>query len=96
MVTLKGRQISKQECTADHNIKITDQLTLMIKESNFPEAEMRQTTKRKAIVNTSGPKTCKRLRSFYLNQKLFQEDQENNDQELNVMSNTKATEDVTP
>ncbi|KAM3831982.1 BRCA1-A complex subunit Abraxas 1 isoform 1-T1 [Vipera latastei] len=96
MVTLKGRQVSKQECTADHNIKITDQLTLMIKEGAFPEADARQATKRKAIVNTSGPKTCKRLRSFYLNQKLFQEDQENNDQELNVRSNSKATEDVIP
>ncbi|ETE60979.1 BRCA1-A complex subunit Abraxas [Ophiophagus hannah] len=83
-VTLKGRQISKQECTADHNIQIMDQLTLMIKESNFPEMETRQASKRKAIVNASRPKACKRLRSFHLNQKLFQEDQENSDQELNV------------
>lgn len=73
-----------------------DQLTLMIKESNFPETETRQASKRKAIVNSSGPKTCKRLRSFHLNQELFQEDQENSDQELNVTSNTNATEDGTP
>lgn len=95
-VTLKGRQISKQGCTADHNIQIMDQLTLMIKESNFPETETRQASKRKAAVNASGPKACKRLRSFHLNQKLFQEDQENNDQELNVTTNNNATEDVTP
>ncbi|XP_070804530.1 BRCA1-A complex subunit Abraxas 1 [Pituophis catenifer annectens] len=95
-VTLKGRQISKQGCTADHNIQIMDQLTLMIKESNFPETETRQASKRKATVNASGPKACKRLRSFHLNQKLFQEDQENNDQELNVTTNSNATKDVTP
>uniref|UniRef100_A0A8C6VRE9 Uncharacterized protein n=1 Tax=Naja naja TaxID=35670 RepID=A0A8C6VRE9_NAJNA len=95
-VTLKGRQISKKGCTADHNIQIVDQLTLMIKESNFPEMETRQASKRKAIVNTSGPKACKRRRSFHLNQKLFQEDQENSDQELNVTSNINATEDMTP
>ncbi|XP_026542928.1 BRCA1-A complex subunit Abraxas 1 [Notechis scutatus] len=95
-VTFKGRQISKQGCTADHNIQIMDQLTLMIKENNFPETETRQASKRKAIVNASGPKACKRLRSFHLNQKLFQEDQENSDQELNVKSNNNATEDVTP
>lgn len=95
-VTLKGRQISKQGCTADHNIQIMDQLTLMIKESNFPETETRQASKRKATVNASGPKACKRLRSFHLNQKLFQDDQENNDQELNVTTNSNATEDDTP
>ncbi|XP_063166727.1 BRCA1-A complex subunit Abraxas 1 isoform X1 [Candoia aspera] len=95
IVTLKGRQISKQCCTVDHNIKIMDQLTLMIKESSFPEAETRQTMKRKAVINTSGPKEFKRLRSFHLNQKLFQDDQENSDQELNVTSNIKPTENVT-
>ncbi|KAM6441081.1 BRCA1-A complex subunit Abraxas 1 isoform 2-T2 [Liasis olivaceus] len=94
-VTLKGRQISKQCCTVDHNIKITDRLTLMIKESSLPEAETRQAMKRKGTVNTSGPKAFKRLRSFHHNQKLFQEDQENSDQEINVTSNTKPTESVT-
>ncbi|XP_070614177.1 BRCA1-A complex subunit Abraxas 1 isoform X2 [Erythrolamprus reginae] len=76
-VTLKGRQISKQGCTADHNLQIMDQLTLMIKESNFPETEMRQAPKRKAIVNAGGPKVCKRLRSSHLSEKMLQGDQEN-------------------
>ncbi|XP_062991430.1 BRCA1-A complex subunit Abraxas 1 isoform X1 [Elgaria multicarinata webbii] len=95
IVTLKGRQTSKRCCNIDHNIKVMDQLTLMLKESNFPEAETRQVIKRKATVSTSGPKPFKRLRSFQLRRQLFQEDQENSDQERNAMSNTEPDEDVT-
>ncbi|XP_044284857.1 BRCA1-A complex subunit Abraxas 1 isoform X2 [Varanus komodoensis] len=93
IVTLKGRQVSKYCCNIDHNIKVMDQLTLMLKESNFPEAETRQVIKRKPTVGTSGPKPFKRLRSFHLRRKLFQEDQDNSDQERNA--NTDADEDIT-
>nr|XP_020657455.1 BRCA1-A complex subunit Abraxas isoform X1 [Pogona vitticeps] len=94
IVTLKGRQISKQCCNINHNIEVTDQLTLMLKEISFPEAKTKQVIKRKATVSTGGPKPCKRLRSFRLRRKLFREDEEDSDQETNVMSNPKVDEDV--
>uniref|UniRef100_A0ABM5GKD7 BRCA1-A complex subunit Abraxas 1 n=1 Tax=Pogona vitticeps TaxID=103695 RepID=A0ABM5GKD7_9SAUR len=94
IVTLKGRQISKQCCNINHNIEVTDQLTLMLKEISFPEAKTKQVIKRKAMVSTGGPKPCKRLRSFRLRRKLFREDEEDSDQETNVMSNPKVDEDV--
>uniref|UniRef100_A0A8D0C3E4 BRCA1-A complex subunit Abraxas 1 n=1 Tax=Salvator merianae TaxID=96440 RepID=A0A8D0C3E4_SALMN len=93
-VTLKGRQISKHCCTIDHDIKIMDQLTLMLKESSFPESGTRQ-TKRKASTSTTGPKPFKRLRSFQLRQKLFQDDQESQDQETDItVGNSGPDEDT--
>ncbi|XP_042324935.1 BRCA1-A complex subunit Abraxas 1 isoform X2 [Sceloporus undulatus] len=92
IVTLKGRQLSKYCCTVDHNIRVTDQLTLMLKETNFPEAETRLAMKRKASVSTSGTNPFKRLRSFQLRQKPFREENGNCDQERN-MSNAEPDED---
>nr|XP_060635282.1 BRCA1-A complex subunit Abraxas 1 [Anolis sagrei ordinatus] len=92
VVTLKGRQISKHCCTVDHNIRVADQLTLMLKECSFSETETRQVMKRKATVSTSGTKPFKRLRSFQLCQKLFREDIDNSDQDGNA-SNAELDED---
>ncbi|KAJ6657464.1 hypothetical protein lerEdw1_002399 [Lerista edwardsae] len=95
VVTLKGRQISKHCCNIDHNINVGDQLTLMLKESNFHEAETRQVIKRKATASTMEPNPLKRLRSFQLRRKRLQANQENSEQERNVtMSNTESDEDA--
>ncbi|XP_066488879.1 BRCA1-A complex subunit Abraxas 1 [Tiliqua scincoides] len=94
IVTLKGRQISKHCCNIDHNINVVDQLTLMLKESNFSEAEPRQVIKRKATGSTMEPKPLKRLRSFQLHRKRLQVNQENNEQERNVtISKSESDED---
>ncbi|XP_015273410.1 PREDICTED: BRCA1-A complex subunit Abraxas [Gekko japonicus] len=94
IVTLKGRQISKYCCNTDHKINVMDQLTLMLKESSFPEAETRQAVKRKSIVSATGLKPFKRLRSLQLHQKLFPTDQENGDQERCTTSNTETEDNV--
>ncbi|XP_053107519.1 BRCA1-A complex subunit Abraxas 1 isoform X3 [Hemicordylus capensis] len=99
VVTLKGRQISKHCCNIDHNICVMDQLTLMLKDSDFHEAETRQVIKRKATVSTTGPKPFKRLRSLQLRRKLLQADQEEDDQEFAKLdsvsvSNTETDENI--
>lgn len=71
-----------------------DQLTLMLKESSFPEAERRQAVKRKSTVSTTRPKPFKRLRSLKLHQKLFPRDQEGGDQERCTTSNNEAEDNV--
>ncbi|XP_060103096.1 BRCA1-A complex subunit Abraxas 1 [Heteronotia binoei] len=94
IVTLKGRQISKYCCNTDHKINVMDQLTLMLKESNFPETETRQAVKRKSTGSATGPKPFKRLRSLQLHQNLFPRDQEDSDQERCATSNTKTEDNI--
>nr|XP_056711646.1 BRCA1-A complex subunit Abraxas 1 [Euleptes europaea] len=94
IVTLKGRQLSKYCCTTDHQINVVDQLTLMLQESSFPEAETRQVVKRKSTVTTTGQKPLKRLRSLQPHQKLFQGHQEDSDQERCTTRNTEAEDNM--
>ncbi|XP_027312700.1 BRCA1-A complex subunit Abraxas 1 isoform X1 [Anas platyrhynchos] len=94
IVSFKGRRISKNCCKTDHKINITDKLTLMVEEKDFPEHETRQLTKRKVKGTTAGPKSFKKSRSLQLHQKLLQ-DQEDSDQEKKLtLSSTETDEEV--
>lgn len=94
VVSFKGRQISKNCCTIDHNINVMDKLTLMVEERDFIEAETRHLTKRKVRGTTTGSKSFKKSRSLQLHQKLLQ-DQEDSDQERKlVLSSTETDEDM--
>ncbi|XP_077157125.1 BRCA1-A complex subunit Abraxas 1 isoform X1 [Paroedura picta] len=95
IVTLKGRQLSKYCCNTDHKINVMDQLTLMLKEASFPEAETRQSVKRKSTVSTTGPKPFKRLRSLKLHQNLFPRNHEDGDRERRTTSNAETDNNVT-
>ncbi|NWX13842.1 ABRX1 protein, partial [Aegotheles bennettii] len=94
IVSFKGRQMSKNCCTIDHNINVMDKLTLMVEERDFTEAETRHLTKRKVRGTTTGSKSLKKSRSLQLHQKLL-EDQEDSDQEQKLMlSSTETDEDA--
>nr|XP_010300038.1 PREDICTED: BRCA1-A complex subunit Abraxas [Balearica regulorum gibbericeps] len=94
IVSFKGQQISKNCCNIDHNINVTDKLTLMVEERDFTEAETRHLTKRKVRGTTTGSKSFKKSKSVQLHQKLLR-DQEDSDQERKLtLSSTETDEDM--
>ncbi|KYO42732.1 BRCA1-A complex subunit Abraxas 1 isoform X2 [Alligator mississippiensis] len=95
IVSLQGRPILEHCCNTDHNINITNKLTLMLEDSDFPEAGTKQLTKRKARGTTAGPKSLKKSRPLKLHQKLLQGDQEDSDQERKItLSGTETDEEA--
>ncbi|XP_010073556.1 PREDICTED: BRCA1-A complex subunit Abraxas [Pterocles gutturalis] len=94
IVSFNGRQISKNCCNIDHNINVTDKLTLMVEERDFTEARTRLLMKRRVRGTTTGSKSFKKSRSLQLHQKLLQ-DQEDSDQERKLtLSSTETDDDV--
>ncbi|NXL92641.1 ABRX1 protein, partial [Alectura lathami] len=93
LVSFQGR-ISKNCCKTDHNIKITDKLTLMVEERDFTEAETRQFTKRKFKGTTAGSKSFKKSRSLQLHQKLPQDQEEGNQERKLTLSGAETDEEA--
>ncbi|NWS71931.1 ABRX1 protein, partial [Crotophaga sulcirostris] len=90
IVSFKGQHISKNCCNIDHNINVTDKLTLMVDEAVFTET--RHQTKRKVRGTTTGSKSFKKSRSLQLHQKLLQ-DQEDSDQERKLTLSSNETDE---
>ncbi|XP_075461760.1 BRCA1-A complex subunit Abraxas 1 isoform X2 [Ascaphus truei] len=64
-LSMSGRQISHC-CNIDHNLGLVDELTLMIKQSDFPESRTRQGRKRKVMAIQDGTKAPKKTRLLQL------------------------------
>ncbi|OXB84092.1 UNVERIFIED_CONTAM: hypothetical protein H355_012210 [Colinus virginianus] len=93
IVSFKGR-ISKNCCKIDHNINITDKLTLMAEERDFTEAETKLVNKRKVKVTTTGPKSFKKLRSLQLDQELHHDEEDSNQETKLALSSTETDEEA--
>ncbi|KAM8938924.1 BRCA1-A complex subunit Abraxas 1 isoform 1-T1 [Pelodytes ibericus] len=64
-LSLNGQQIT-HSCSIDHNLSEVKELTLMIKQRDFPEVCLRKNEKRKAAANQEGLKTVKKSRLLVL------------------------------
>ncbi|NXS11937.1 ABRX1 protein, partial [Neodrepanis coruscans] len=94
IVSFQGQQITKNCCNIDHNINVTDKLTLMVEERDFTEAETRHLTKRKVRGTTTASKSFKKSRPLQLHRESLPE-QEDSDQERKLtLSSTETDEDV--
>ncbi|XP_030046420.1 BRCA1-A complex subunit Abraxas 1 isoform X1 [Microcaecilia unicolor] len=61
-VSLRGRPVTRYCCTVDHNINVVDELTLMLEDSELPEASIKPLGKRKASAAQHGQHVPKRSR----------------------------------
>ncbi|NXN15336.1 ABRX1 protein, partial [Indicator maculatus] len=94
LVSFQGQHLARNCCTTDHNIKVREQLTLMVEQRDCPEAEARHLSKRKGRGSAAGAKVVKRSRALQLQPRL-QPDPEDSDQERKlVLSSTETDEEV--
>ncbi|XP_017928829.1 BRCA1-A complex subunit Abraxas 1 [Manacus vitellinus] len=94
IVSFKGQQISKNCCNINHNINVTDKLTLMVEERDFTEAETRHLTKRKVRGTTTVSKSFKKSRSLQLHRESLADPEDSDQDRKLTLSSTESDEDV--
>lgn len=91
-LTFSGKYIPKYCCRTDHGISITDQLTLMLGESNFQREKRRHLRKRKTCTSENQQKSVKKIR---LRHRLSDAaDVDSSDMEKLTLSSTETDDDL--
>ncbi|XP_059001471.1 BRCA1-A complex subunit Abraxas 1 isoform X1 [Mustela lutreola] len=98
VISLKNRHISKSSCTANHQLDVIDNLTLMVEYADIPEASAAsgapQIIKRKALDTDDGWQ-FKKSRPLEIQNKPSKTDTDSSNQEkASTMSSPETDEDV--
>ncbi|XP_054028619.1 BRCA1-A complex subunit Abraxas 1 isoform X2 [Dryobates pubescens] len=93
LVSFKGHQLARNCCTTDHNIKVREQLTLLVEHRECPEAEARALSKRKGRGSTGGAKAFKKCRALQLQRSLLPAPEHAAQERNLILSSTETDEE---